>query len=247
MTHDLIFFGHHKCGSRFFRFVFFDSIAKALNLPTVRYTIPESRRPFHFDRLDMLDLENIDMVQVRASQPKIILFSNATARSLNLVQNNDKMWLGLRVIRDPRQILASNYFHHTGDHIASSPGGWVWVTLKRDQPILRSLPLEDGLIYELDHITGEILEEQISEPFDDSRVLTVKLENFSKTPYDQAKVILDFLSISRPIIFDPEKQFKNPKSSSWRECFSPRVINRFKEQYGDLLIKLGYEKDNDWN
>jgi hypothetical protein len=32
----------------------------------------------------------------------------------------------------------------------------------------------------------------------------------------------------------------------WRTHFTPTVKERFKQAHGDLLIRLGYERDNDW-
>jgi len=36
------------------------------------------------------------------------------------------------------------------------------------------------------------------------------------------------------------------KPEGWRTSFTPENKALFKEVAGDLLIQLGYEKDNDW-
>jgi hypothetical protein len=36
------------------------------------------------------------------------------------------------------------------------------------------------------------------------------------------------------------------KTSGWREHFTEEHKNLFKDIAGDLLVKLGYEKSNDW-
>jgi hypothetical protein len=40
--------------------------------------------------------------------------------------------------------------------------------------------------------------------------------------------------------------FRKGKPGNWREHFTPANVTLFKERVGDLLIRLGYEKDNDW-
>ncbi len=40
--------------------------------------------------------------------------------------------------------------------------------------------------------------------------------------------------------------FRSGKTGEWKKHFTPGHKRVFKEVAGDLLIKLGYEKDNDW-
>ena len=40
--------------------------------------------------------------------------------------------------------------------------------------------------------------------------------------------------------------FRSGKTGGWREHFTEGHKNLFKEVAGDLLVKLGYEKNNDW-
>lgn len=42
------------------------------------------------------------------------------------------------------------------------------------------------------------------------------------------------------------RTFRTGKTGGWRSSFSPENKTLFKEVAGDLLIRLGYEKDNDW-
>lgn len=41
-------------------------------------------------------------------------------------------------------------------------------------------------------------------------------------------------------------KYRIGKAGDWKNHFTPRVVNGFKQRYGDLLIKLGYETSNDW-
>ncbi len=40
--------------------------------------------------------------------------------------------------------------------------------------------------------------------------------------------------------------FRSGKTGEWRKYFKPEHTRLFKEAAGELLIRLGYEKDNDW-
>lgn len=45
---------------------------------------------------------------------------------------------------------------------------------------------------------------------------------------------------------DVNSHFRKGIAGDWKNHFNQQHIDYFKEQYGDLLIKLGYEKDNNW-
>jgi hypothetical protein len=46
----------------------------------------------------------------------------------------------------------------------------------------------------------------------------------------------------------PQKShtFRSGKAGGWREHFTEEHKKLFKDRAGDLLVRLGYEKDNDW-
>ena len=63
------------------------------------------------------------------------------------------------------------------------------------------------------------------------------------------------LQTPRPLILDvlessinPSKSptFRSGKTGEWRQHFTDEHKKIFKEVAGDLLVKLGYEKNNDW-
>jgi len=45
---------------------------------------------------------------------------------------------------------------------------------------------------------------------------------------------------------DLNSHFRKGIAGDWKNHFNQQHIDYFKEQYGDLLIKLGYEKDKNW-
>ncbi|WP_375202104.1 FkbM family methyltransferase [Hyphococcus sp.] len=244
--HCFVLFGHHKCGSRFFRNQVFGRIAEATEARVRKYEI--RNRPFHYSSSDDLDLKNMDFGGLGHNGRDVVLFSNATAHSLDKINENASDWKGLRILRDPRQVLVSNYFHHKGDHLAdaSDTHGWVWDSLVRDKPVLRNLPEEDGLIYELDHISKEIIETQVLAGMGDERILTLRLEDFAAEPAVWLRRISDFLEVPDIAGLNLDAKGANPDSGAWRNHFTPRLTAIFKERYGKALIDLGYEKNLDW-
>lgn len=239
----LVFFGHHKCGSRFFRDQVFPIAAEATGARVRRYQIQNP--PFHYSMSDDLDLCNMDFSELGINGRDIVLFSNATERSLARINRETKDWKGLRILRDPRQVLVSNYFHHKGDHHTEF-NGWIWDQLARDKPILHKLDEEAGLLYELDSISKQIIETQILAPFDDDRIMAVKIEDLSEDPEGHFQKMSEFLGVPDIAGLDFSRTYANPDSGSWENHFTSELRDVFKERYGQALIDLGYAEDLDW-
>jgi hypothetical protein len=57
-------------------------------------------------------------------------------------------------------------------------------------------------------------------------------------------LILDCLESS----INPKRSptFRSGKTGEWKKYFTPGHKKLFKDVAGELLIRLGYEKDNDW-
>lgn len=239
-----VFFGHHKCASRFFRLEVFNTIAEATGARTRRYKIADP--PFHYSRMDELDLCNMEFGGLGKNGRDVVWFANASERSLEKIRRATEDWKGLRVIRDPRQVLVSDYFHHKGDHPDVAEVGWVWDRLVKDKPILRALPEEEGLLYELDNITREVIETQILAPFDDPRIMTVKIEDFTRDPKKHLLRISEFLGVADIAGIDFNRTMANPDSGPWRRHFTSKLREVFKARYGQALIDLGYAEDLYW-
>lgn len=239
----LIFFGHHKCASRFFRTTVFERVGEMTGSNIRHYTI--EMPPFHYSDMDDLDLANIDFSDLGQEDPDIVLFANATQRSLDKVKAATDDWLGLRVIRDPRQVLVSNYFHHRDGH-DTELNGWIWDKLIEDRPVLQELTIEEGLLYELDNISKQVIENQILAPFADERIMTIKLEDFSEDTTDGMWKIAEFLRCPRIAGLDMSPIGRNSASGPWQTHFTSRIRRVFKERYGDALVDLGYADDLDW-
>lgn len=61
------------------------------------------------------------------------------------------------------------------------------------------------------------------------------------TPREQAMTVL--VEAIQP---KKSRTFRSGRTGSWREYFTPEHKKLFKDVAGDLLVRLGYERDNDW-
>jgi hypothetical protein len=238
-----VFFGHHKCASRYFRMGVMKPLAEQLGWPVFEYTIGDP--PFHFRRLDDLDLHNIDFESFGRVSDAVVNFSNASLRVVSALGDTGREFVALRVLRDPRQVLVSNYFHHLNGHNIDT-GKWVWEKLKEDRPILRRLSLSDGLLYELNNITRELFETQLFAWRPGSETLEVRLEDFAEKPKFWRRRIAEHFDLSPELIDLPENRFANPSGRRWEDCFDDRLKDVFKERYADDLVTLGYATDAKW-
>ncbi len=98
----------------------------------------------------------------------------------------------------------------------------------REQPEVLSLRFED-LILDREAAFGKLLDYLQERGFN------------PRTPRPQAIIALKDAVAPRK-----SGTFRKGQPGNWREHFSKSNIALFKENAGDLLIELGYEKDNDW-
>jgi len=176
--------------------------------------------------------------------------------------------LATHMIRDPRDVCVSGYFYHKW---CTEP----WAVQKEDgeehsyQETINDLPKEEGLIFELINCTATVCRTlRDFQHYDDPRVLTFKYEeamsgpkrmflkagthlNFTHEDIDRLADIAWDKSIhkarqgaAKGRALDPHMRKGDP--GDWENHFTDRVKECFKDEWGDLLIRLGYEKNNDW-
>ena len=115
-----------------------------------------------------------------------------------------------------------------------------------------------------------------SKTFKDGNVLIIKYEGLKKDAFKEMKKVCNFLNLkvsnqdvkkaiensdfknmqkleeiqgakSRFLKkSDPNIKFIRKGLSQWRNYLTKEQIQRFKNQYGEILIELGYEKDMNW-
>lgn len=184
--------------------------------------------------------------------------------------NPDKLpdFVGSHMIRDPRDIVVSGYFYHlwTKEEWAHIPRK----SLKNQtyQAYLNSLNFEAGLLAEMEGTSKEVIEAMSNWNYQSSEFIEFKYEDIIQ---DEQKVfsqifkhygfkdraIQQCLQLAEQFSFKniskrsrgtvkPKSHLRSGKIGQWKKLFSDRHKRRFKKLFGDVVVKLGYEANNDW-
>lgn len=229
-----VFFGHHKCTSRFFRLNVVASIAKHNDWEIVTYKIKD--RPYHFSDLPDLDLDNIDFDRLRRGGPAVVNILNSSPAVVATVAAASPEFRGLHVLRDPRP-----YFHHREGHPIEGLTGFVWDKLAEDRPVvLQALSVEEGLIYELENITKTVIEDQLISWVPDARIIEVRVEDANNDKEGFLNRLRNHFQIEVMPRIDWDVRYSDSGALDWHEHFTPRLKAIFKDRYGTALIDMGY-------
>ena len=172
----------------------------------------------------------------------------------------NRMTRAFFVYRDPRDQLISSIFYAVDIHLSHAQHEY-YSSLTMDERIKTEIlgRNEPGLLHLPD--VREHYDYYLSW-LDCPDVLCLRFEDLRNNQDQSLMRILDFLEqddfkIPIPRVealqiikhaVRPEKSatFRKGKTGGWREYFTDEHKQLFKEVTGDLLIKLGYEKNNDW-
>ncbi len=170
-------------------------------------------------------------------------------------------WCGFFILRDPRDVVVS-HVHYVTDIEPNHVHHEYYVnTLKTfDERLRTSITGRSDSITPFPNIA-----ERFS-PFLDwlstPEVLTMKYEDLMEDPRGSIGIIVDH-AISRGFrlicsseeainilqqMIKPHKSptFRQGKTGGWKKHFSPEITALFKQVSGELLQKLNYETNNDW-
>lgn len=174
---------------------------------------------------------------------------------------------GSHMIRDPRDVVVSGYFYHlwTAEQWVHEPKAEL--DGRSYQQHLRSLPKEEGLIAEIDKCRF-VFRNMRRWNYRNPAICELKYEAVFASSDEQFRRLFEHYGFHDRAI---EAALEIAKRSSfhavagrkagivqegtvtrsglpgqWKEHFSPRVIQHFKEATGDLLCMLEYEVDGGW-
>jgi hypothetical protein len=171
---------------------------------------------------------------------------------------------GLHLIRDPRDIILSGCFYHQK---ADEP----WLHRPREdllgltyhQAINRAETLEDKISFEMEHAGRRTIEELIAWDYTRPFFCELKYEDLIRDTdlmiFHRAFAFLGFPGSALPgvlAIAYRKSLFSNQLKTSdhirsgevgqWKQYFTRKHKERFCELFGDVLIRLGYEDNDDW-
>lgn len=173
----------------------------------------------------------------------------------------DRPWRGSHMIRDPRDMVVSGYHYHQW-----SDERWLHEPRadfdgQTYQEKLKSLNESDGLTLEIEQLASwckemtdwnysrpEILELRYEDVIqDEQRHFRRLFEHYGFTPRATrlALRIAERHSLNR-VGTGERTHMRSGESGQWRTAFTTHHRELFKQKTGDLLFKLGYERDDQW-
>jgi len=253
---------NHKCGTVFFRSLL-SKVCSETNINYVRVPRPldniEKTKLFFQEKIIRDRFKYIRFIFGRGSLDTLFFVPNSIYQLLEKVGLTN--YRAFMMVRDPRDIIVSGYFSHKNSHSTES-----WKDLENIRKKLNELSLNDGLMYEINR--GYALHWLRSIEFDNPKIKIVRFEDFIQDNFQVISEIFEFLKIkisARQIGNLLEKNsfekraggrkrgeenqnhhFRKGIAGDWKNYFTDEHCKIFNEKWGDLLIQLGYEKDDSW-
>ena len=131
---------------------------------------------------------------------------------------------------------------------AANPKAKVFVgapTWPNHPPIIRSVGLSEVEYPFYERGQGAIRFEDLINSRDamlNDMLIEVEKTGY-KTPTPREKALSVLVEAIQP---KKSHTFRSGKTGAWREYFTEEHKRLFKDVAGDLLVRLGYEKNNDW-
>lgn len=174
-----------------------------------------------------------------------------------------------RFVRDPRDLVVSGYFYHRRGAepwcALVDPGEEDWKAVNGHVPegmgrglsfaaYLQSLNMEDGLMAEIDFRRNHFAS-MGAWPVADDRIRVFRYEDLIGKEREVFAELFSFYRLSWPEraighllawYFSASRQagrtqhIRNPRTSQWKEHFTPKVSRYFERHFGDLLSRYGY-------
>jgi Sulfotransferase domain len=172
---------------------------------------------------------------------------------------------GTHIIRDPRDVVLSSYHYHLRSDekwVKRPDARWGGLGL---QDYLKSLNPRDGLLFEIRRLLKGPLSKMTEWDYSQPEFLELRYEDvianeeemfltvfrhfeFRDRAMSTGLALVRENSISRKASWNEQRQqhVRSGRPGAWREEFGPEHVALFKELSGSLLVRLGYEKDVNW-
>ena len=171
---------------------------------------------------------------------------------------------GMHIIRDPRDVIISGTFYHqkSDEH---------WLHEKQEQfdgmsyqEKINSIEgLDEKILFEMDNASNVTINEMINWNYSNPDFIEIKYEDLIEDSdlklFHEIFTFLGFPGKAIPgllnIAFNKslfsgqvsrKGHIRSGKSRQWEKHFKPVHLEKFRDNFGDVLIKLGYEEDDEW-
>jgi hypothetical protein len=240
------YFSHHKCGTVWVTAIL-EEVCAAAGLVAVRH---DNDTRFEGDILSWRTTHPFD-------------FWCYTNADYTFVRGIDLA--GFHVVRDPRDLIVSAYFSHRYSHPDEG-----WPRLRRYRRFLQTLPEEEGILREME-FSAPVMADMLVWDEHPRGIRLVRFEDLVASPAARFCEILENLGIVpdrisewtvREIVTrhaferlsggrkkgqeDPRHHFRKGTPGDWRNHFTARHVEYFRSLYNALLLRLGYERREDW-
>lgn len=191
--------------------------------------------------------------------PRDIASAHLFARPESIERVSSKKFIPYFIFRDPRDVVVSHVFYVTEMEATHVHHAYYQSLPDFNARLNVSILGRDDTEIEFPDIAARFA------PYlgwlDQPNVLSIHFEDLIEDRTATLEHILDHflarvpLQTSRAIIhaalegaINPTKSptFRSGKTGEWKKHFTVEHKKIFKQVAGDLLIKLGYEKNNDW-
>lgn len=190
-----------------------------------------------------------------------IFFEGHSRFNFDTLDNNFK---GIHLIRDPRDVIVSGCFFHQ-----KSSEEWLHRTrydlqgLSYQQKLNSFTNFDDQLLFEMENVGDDTVKEMLNWDYSSPLFLELKYEDLIiDGDLHLFHKIYSFLGFPGPIIpsvlaisynkslfsgqIKHSLHVRSGETNQWKKYFKLEHKKRFLSLFDDTLIKLGYEKNDDW-
>lgn len=205
-------------------------------------------------------LDDQVLADLRAVRPGVIGWGYVDATPQNVAYLCTPDRVNYFIYRDPRDMLVSHVFFATDMHLGHGMHTYYQALPDFNERLKIAITGidQDGLFM----VNVRQRYEGVFQWLEQPSTLCIRFEDLIHDRNGALNQMLDQVEktgfkIPTPrdkaleIIFDavqPQKShtFRSGKTGGWKEHFTVENKNLFKDIAGELLVKLGYEPDNDW-
>ena len=230
-------------------------------LPKIGPFVNPGTPPLNRDEKNAIQPQPIILQKIRRLRPGDFTYSYLEANTAYVAALTDPKIAPIFIYRDPRDVIISHVFYATDLHPGHNMHHYYTETLttmeERINAAIQGVVDEESPLSSIGLKYSRYLD-WLNQP----EVLTLRFEDLILQKDLSISRILDHLAghgfsprIMRNEAIALLKQSIEPKRSgtfrkgqpgNWKEYFTNMNKTLFKENTGDLLQNLGYEKDQDW-